>query len=296
MSNSSLVNVNVPADGSNYTKGRNKAIRCVTVHHMAGVLTAEQCGGIFARAGRGGSAHYGIGNDGRIGQYVDEADTAWANSNFASNSESVTIETSNSATGGEWPVGEAAYNSLIKLVADIAKRNNLGKLVAGENLTWHRMFTATTCPGEYLLNRMNDIAEKANAINFPEATTKPADAPKAKLTNEQVAHEIMYGNNVWGDMPERKTNLERDGYNFQAIQDIINAVMLPNQDKRAEEAPSQDLTGKTVVPVKLVDVNGTPLAQYDDTYTVVEDDGSEVVLSARGSVWARLKKENVRLA
>ena len=175
MSNSALVSARVPAHQSNYTKGRNTKITDITIHHMAGVLSAEQCGGIFARAGRNGSSHYGIGNGGEIGQYVNEEDTAWANSNWPSNCRSVTIETSNSATGGEWPVSDAAYNSLIKLVADIAKRNNLGTLVAGQNLTWHSMFTATTCPGDYLRARIEDIAKKANEING--GGQAPAPAP-----------------------------------------------------------------------------------------------------------------------
>lgn len=166
MSKSSLVNVNVPADSSNYTTGRSgNKIEAITIHHMAGVLTAEQCGYIWQNASRNGSSHYGIGNDGRIGQYVDEANTAWCNSNWESNCKSVTIETSNSSTGGNWAVSDQALNSLIKLVADIAKRNNLGTLVKGKNVTWHSMFTATTCPGAYLLSKMDYIIAEANKIN-----------------------------------------------------------------------------------------------------------------------------------
>lgn len=303
MSNSSLVQVKVPTDSSNYTRGRQKKIRCVTVHHMAGVMSAEACGNIFARAGRNGSSHYGIGNDGKIGQYVNEEDTAWTNSNWNANSESVTIEVSNSATGGLWPVSDASFDSLVKLVADIAKRNELGDLVAGQNLTWHRMFTATTCPGEYLLNRMNEIADKANKINHGEEQDQEAGKPNnsddgQRMTNEQVAHEIMYGHNKWGDMPERKVNLEADGYDFKAIQDIINATLLPNQDKRPEPVPTDIKEGDQVVPVKLVDENGTPLVQYDPIYTVLQYDkeNGRVVLGARGGVWAAMNVNNVRKA
>lgn len=147
MSNSSLVNVNVPAYSGNYTVGRSgRKIEAVTIHHMAGILSAEQCGNIFQTPGRNGSSHYGIGNDGRIGLYVDESNTAWTNSNWDSNCKSVTIETSDSEIGGDWRVSDAALNSLIKLVADIAKRNNLGRLVKGQNLTWHCMFANTNCP------------------------------------------------------------------------------------------------------------------------------------------------------
>ena len=130
---------------------------------MAGRLTAEQCGKIFQKVGRYGSSHYGIGYDGRIGQYVDESDTAWTNSNWDSNCKSVTIETSDN--DNSWYVNDTTLNSLIKLVADIAKRNNLGTLVPGKSLTWHSMFTSTTCPGDYLRSKMQYIADEANKIN-----------------------------------------------------------------------------------------------------------------------------------
>ena len=145
MAHSSLATISVPADESNFTYGRPGGINAVTVHHMAGVNSAEGCGYIFQRPGRAGSSHYGIGVDGEIGVYVEEENTAWTNSNWASNCESVTIEFSNSSLGGEYPVSDATLNSGIKLIADIAKRNGLGTLVPGENLTWHSMFAPTSC-------------------------------------------------------------------------------------------------------------------------------------------------------
>lgn len=164
MSKSSLVQVEVPAYIGNYTIGRNgRKIEAITIHHMAGRLTAEKCGEIFRTIGRNGSSHYGIGYDGKIAQYVDESNTAWTNSNWDSNCKSVTIETSDNDSS--WYVNDVTLNSLIKLVADIAKRNNLGKLVKGKNLTWHSMFTNTSCPGQYLLSKMDYIANEANKIN-----------------------------------------------------------------------------------------------------------------------------------
>ena len=101
MSNSSLATIQVPAYTGNYTKGRENTIKEITIHHMAGRLTAKRCGELFQAVGRNGSTHYGIGYDGVIGQYVDEADTAWANSNRAANHRAVTIETANDSTGGK---------------------------------------------------------------------------------------------------------------------------------------------------------------------------------------------------
>lgn len=163
--NSSLVNVVIPASEANFTYGRSGyTLRKITVHHCAGVMSAESIGYLWQNPNRECSSHYGIGNDGRIGQYVDESNTAWTDSNWVSNCTSVTIETSNSSTGGDWPVSDEALNSLIRLCADISIRNNLGLLVPGDNLTWHSMYAATECPGNYLRSKMQYIADEANKI------------------------------------------------------------------------------------------------------------------------------------
>lgn len=164
MSKSSLTQKVVPADEGNYTKGRSgRNIEAITIHHMAGRLTAEQCGRIFQAKGRYGSSHYGVGYDGSIANYVDEEDTAWTNSNWDSNCKSITIEISDN--DNSWYVNDITLNAVIKLVADIAKRRGLRTLVPGKNLTWHSMFTNTTCPGDYLRSKMQYIADEANKIN-----------------------------------------------------------------------------------------------------------------------------------
>lgn len=206
MSKSSLVNVNVPAYEGNYTKGRSgRKIEAITIHHMAGRLTAEQCGKIFQQVGRYGSSHYGIGYDGRIGQYVDESDTAWTNSNWDSNCKSVTIETSDN--DNSWYVNDTTLNSLIKLVADIAKRNNLGTLVPGKNLTWHSMFTSTTCPGDYLRSKMQYIADEANKINCG------SSVPSSNVVN--VYYRVKTQKHGW--LPEVKNLEDYAGYEDSPI-------------------------------------------------------------------------------
>lgn len=197
MGKSSLATLSVPAYSGNYTKGRtNKgkkvSISEITIHHMAGIMTSIQCGALWQKVGRKGSSHYGIGNDGAIANYVDESNTAWCNSNWASNCRAVTIETSNSSTGGDWSVSDEALNSLIKLVADIAKCNNLGTLVVGKNLTWHSMYTSTTCPGNYLRSKMQYIADEANKINNSNVTVP---APQNKSAFLPSRGYFKYGDN-----------------------------------------------------------------------------------------------------
>lgn len=297
MAKSGLIYLEVPAHPGNYTKGRLKPIRCVTVHHMAGVLSAKSCGGIFARAGRNGSSHYGIGNDGEIANYVDENDTAWTNSNWNSNCESITIEVSNSKMNGDWPVSDKAFDSLVKLVADIAKRNNLGKLVPEQNLTYHSMFTATSCPGDYLRSRMQEIADKANAINSVGKSTSTSQntAPAAKKTNEELADEVIAGK--WGNGTERKTKLAAAGYDYSAVQNIVNQK-LAGSSKPATNTDTIKV-GDKVTLIKLVDEKGTKLAKTRDFYFASEIKGERVVLradSVKGGVYAAVNINNLKKA
>ena len=160
----------IPANENNYTKNRKAwgydKITEICIHYVCGNTTIEQLGNIWKNPERGGSSTYGIGSDGRIACYVDENDIAWCNSNWESNCRSASIETANLYPDSK--VTDEALNSLIRLVADIAKRNGMGKLVKGGNVTWHQMYTSTSCPGEYLLSKMSYIVDQANKINGEE--------------------------------------------------------------------------------------------------------------------------------
>lgn len=217
MARSPLATVTIQANGSNYTAGRSAKISQITIHHMAGVLSVEQCGNVFARAGRGASAHYGIGGDGRIASYVDENDTAWSDANWASNCRTVSIETANSSTGGNWPVSDAAFDSLCKLVADVAKRNGLGTLVKGQNLCWHSMFSATTCPGDYLRGKMDELVRRANELM---GSGTPAPAPSTGKSLDEIANEVIAGQ--WGNGDDRRNRLQSAGYNYDEVQALVN--------------------------------------------------------------------------
>lgn len=213
MSKSSLTQIIVPADVGNYTKGRDgRSIEAITIHHMAGRLTAEQCGRIFQAKGRYGSSHYGVGYDGSIANYVDEEDTAWTNSNWDSNCKSVTIEISDN--DNSWYVNDITLNAVIKLVADIAKRRGLGTLLPGKNLTWHSMFTSTTCPGDYLRSKMQYIADEANKINYEE--------PIKEKTTEELAQEVIAGK--YGNGEDRKNAL---GDRYAEVQARVNEILAP---------------------------------------------------------------------
>ena len=146
------------------TSPRNHKIDKITIHHMAGDLSVETCGSVFQQ--RRASSNYGIGSDGRVGMYVEEADRSWASSSAANDHRAVTIEVANSSTGGNWPVSDAALAKLIDLCVDICQRNGIDKLkFTGDkngNMTMHNYFAATLCPGPYLESKFQYIADEVN--------------------------------------------------------------------------------------------------------------------------------------
>lgn len=169
MSNSKLVSYTMISPNRN--SPRNHKIDKITIHHMAGNLTIEQCGAVFAPTSRQASSNYGIGSDGRIALYVDESDRSWCSSNAENDHRAVTIEVANScsAEDGErlgWPVSDKAMNAIIDLCVDICQRNGIKRLnYTGDksgNLTMHKWFASTGCPGPYLSGKFPYIANEVN--------------------------------------------------------------------------------------------------------------------------------------
>lgn len=167
MSFSKLTSQVVLASSSNYTQGRQGHKICkFTPHEMAGKLTGAQCARIFQNPSRDASANYCIGNDGEIVGCVDEDNRAWTSSNRNNDYQAITVEVSNSSTGGNWPVSDAAWNALIKLAVDVCQRYNF-RLSYDEtpngSLTRHNMFTNTLCPGPYLQSKLPELARIVNS-------------------------------------------------------------------------------------------------------------------------------------
>ena len=74
-------------------------------------------------------------------------------------------------------VKDAAYKALIELVTDICKRNGIKKLVWSTNKSDRVNHKA--CPGDYLYNRMGEIAATVNAkLGAAEETPAPQTPDK----------------------------------------------------------------------------------------------------------------------
>lgn len=172
MSNSSLICCTILSP--NHSGKRTHAIDTITIHCMAGNLSVESCGALFARSSRQASSNYGIGSDGRIGLYVDEENRSWCTSSRANDQRAITIEVANNGGSPNWPVSAKAYEALLRLVTDICERNNIKRLIwatdkesrvghlNGCNMTVHRDYANKSCPGNYLYERHDEIAAEVN--------------------------------------------------------------------------------------------------------------------------------------
>lgn len=184
MANSSLVNYTRISPNSN---ARTQKVSKITVHHMAGNLSVEACGSVFASSSRQASSNYGIGSDGRVGMYVEENRRSWASSSSWNDQQAITIEVANSSVGGDWPVSQAAWNKLVQLCADICRRYGFRLNYTGDkngSLTEHRMYAATNCPGPYLHARMSQLANEVNAVLDAGNKKKIVDGGFASIPNQ----------------------------------------------------------------------------------------------------------------
>lgn len=218
MSNSPLVSYTKISP--NKTTPRNHKIDTITIHCVVGQLSVETLGSIFAKKSKKASCNYGIGADGRIGMYVQEKDRSWCSSNAANDHRAITIECA-SDTKHPYAINDKVYASLIKLCTDICKRNGIKELKwkgdkrlignpSKQNITVHRWFANKSCPGDYIYNRLGNIAKAVNTNLKPK-------------TVDEIAREVIQG--LWGVGQERKDRLTKAGYDYNIIQKRVNNLM-----------------------------------------------------------------------
>lgn len=204
MSNSALVSATIWSP--NHSGPRTHTIDRITPHCVVGQCTIEGLGNLFANPSRYASSNYGIGADGRIGLYVDEGNRSWCSSSNSNDQRAITIECA-SDTYYPYEMNSKVYQSLIKLCADICRRNGKTKLLwLGDAntalnyspksnemvLTAHRWFAATACPGEWLYTRLGDLATQVTKLLQPvepKTTPQPTPTPTPKPTPTEEEEE-----------------------------------------------------------------------------------------------------------
>ena len=170
-------------------------------------------------------------------------------------------------------------------------------------------------PPKYASARDAMNAAKANGT-FHEGLDIPTDVavPIFAETGSPYAHVMVdYYGDVYSD-GKHLTTLK--GMTIVGWSETLNDVRVvefvadpapapaPTPEPQPEPAPAPVdegfKVGDVVVPTKLVDYNGTPLKQYDDTYTITQINGDRAVLSAPRNgkmvVWAAMNTNDIRKA
>ena len=234
-----------------------------TIHHMAWVqCTSKKCADSFASSSRQASATYCIGYDGDIAQSVDEKDAPWTSSSSDNDNRAITFEVANSKGAPNWEVSDKSYKALINLMVDICQRygktkvlwfGNKDKALAYEPksnevvMTVHQWFSATACPGPYLMSKMGDIANKVNT-QLQKAGDSTQSAPKT--TETKKTEEYSVEKDIW------------DFLKSKGLSDFAVAGIMGNL--RAESALS---------PINLQNSFEKKLGYDDITYTQAVDNG-----------------------
>lgn len=190
MSNSPLVTYTKLSP--NHSGLRKQKIDTITPHCVVGHLSLTTLGNVFAPTTRKASSNYGIDDKGHVGMYVEEKNRSWCTSSSANDNRAVTIEIA-SDIKNPYKITDEALLGLIKLSTDICKRNNIPQLlwkadrsligkIDKQNITVHRWFSNTICPGDYIFSQLGYVADEVNKLLHLEK--KPILTPNSSVPYE----------------------------------------------------------------------------------------------------------------
>lgn len=195
----------------NHYNGRNGyTISHITLHIMVGTLVGTDS--VFQHSG-GASAHYGIGGNGEIHQYVSESDGSWSDANHASNNSTVSIEHQGGMTG--IPCTRACMDASARLCADIARRQGWNRLWydgLNGNVWLHREIPGTDhygCPDKaingldvnYVINKANQLLQATFTTNNDEedmmqCIIQPNEESRLVYFDGQQIHNLTHPDQV----------------------------------------------------------------------------------------------------
>jgi hypothetical protein len=209
MTNSSLVDYKKLSP--NHSGKRTHSINRITPHCVVGQLSVESLGAEFAKKSKEASCNYCIGSDGRIGLIVEEKNRSWCSSSATNDNRAVTIECA-SDLKSPYAFNDKVYNKLVDLCVDICQRNGKSKLIWISQkdkalsrslkddemlLTVHRWYAAKACPGKWMMQHMDDLADAVTkklagesnipfTISLPEGTKVKASASSKSKTVDTI--------------------------------------------------------------------------------------------------------------
>ena len=119
----------------------------VTFHHNGGNLT--HAGVLSVWKTRPASAHLDVDAHGRVAQYVDVREYAWAVGNRAGNESTISIEMANETFGPDWEVSEVTWKEAARLAGWLFAKE-IKMAPTKDNVHYHHDWSATECPGPFM--------------------------------------------------------------------------------------------------------------------------------------------------
>ena len=227
--------------------GRLVGVEFVVIHNDAGSMTPEQyIEWLRYREKSLGIAHYYC-NRNTIVRVVDMYNIAYHTGDWWSNIRSIGYEVCESMKVSDEEFIENEDMTLMQATEDLLY---YGLPITTDTVRLHHEFVPTSCPHrsltlhggttesvkEYFVNRMNEFAELGSTVeemlsgngNETEENedipnneeTTPEENVVHEKTNEDIADEVILG--LWGNGEERRQRLEEEGYDYDAIQEIVN--------------------------------------------------------------------------
>lgn len=169
----------------NHTSGGNNP-RVVVVHTIEGSLMGADSW--FRNSSSRVSAHFGVGKNGRIIQWVNTNDRAWAN--VGANSYSISIENEGTSSEGLTDA-QIESNAKILAFAHVVHEVPLAyvKSATGSGLGYHSQFPAwslggTGCPGPRKVAQLPKIMARAAEIVGGATPAPPVTSPGGGTTSK----------------------------------------------------------------------------------------------------------------
>ena len=236
--------------------GRLVGVEFVVIHNDAGYMTpTEYIEWLRYREKSLGIAHYYCNRD-AIVRVVDTYHIAYHTGDWWSNIRSIGYEVCESMKVTDEEFLQNEEMTLMQATEDLLY---YGLPISTDTVRLHHEFVPTSCPHrslalhggttesvkEYFVTRMTELSELGSTVEEMLAAMEKQDGDVLETTEEntggtvgetiddlsdehqnntktddEMADEVILG--LWGNGTERKQRLEEEGYDYDAIQEIVN--------------------------------------------------------------------------
>ncbi len=221
----------------------------ITIHYVGAVSSAKANARYFASGYRGASAHYFV-DENEIWQSVPLSKAAWhcgggyqdygtrygggKYHGKCTNYNSIGIEMCLYKKDGKYRLKKNTVENVKALVKKLMKKYNIPK----KRVIRHFDVTGKSCPyiywgGGYLIDfgqsapctweKFRNYITGADENTKKTTKTKKKTRKEIKKTNMVIAREVIAGK--WGNGDTRKKKLTAAGYDYAAIQKIVNNLL-----------------------------------------------------------------------